>query len=146
MAMTRQALPQITGSSIEAVSRGGYILSNDGDLSDILLIGTGSEVSLCVDVAAKLRTEGYKVSSPCLVWKLFEEQDAAYKNAVMPKAVTKRLVVEARTTFGWHKYAGTDGDVVGSDRFGASAPGGVLMEKFGFTVDNVYTRANALLA
>ena len=146
MAMTRQALPQLTGSSIEAVSRGGYILSNDGDLSDILLIGTGSEVSLCVDVAAKLRTEGYKVcviSMPCV--ELFEEQDAGYKNAVMPKAVTKRLVVEAGTTFGWHKYAGTDGDVVGIDRFGASAPGGTLMEKFGFTVENVYNRAKALL-
>ena len=80
---------------------------------------------------------------PCV--ELFEEQDAGYKNAVMPKAVTKRLVVEAGTTFGWHKYAGTDGDVVGIDRFGASAPGGVLMEKFGFTVENVYNRAKALL-
>ena len=146
MAMTRQALPQLTGSSIEAVARGGYILSNDGDLSDIILIGTGSEVSLCVDTAAKLRADGHKVcvvSMPCV--ELFEEQDAAYKNAVLPKAVTKRLVVEAGTTFGWHKYAGTEGDVVGIDTFGASAPGGVLMKEFGFTVENVYNRAKALL-
>ena len=146
MAMTRQALPQLTGSSIEAVSRGGYILSNDGDLSDIILIGTGSEVSLCVDVAVKLRADGHKVcvvSMPCV--ELFEEQDTAYKNAVLPKAVTKRLVVEAGTTFGWHKYAGTDGDVVGIDTFGASAPGGTLMKEFGFTVENVYNRAKALL-
>ncbi len=146
MAMTRQALPQLTGSSIEAVSRGGYILSNDGDLSDIILLGTGSEVSLCVEVATKLRADGHKVcvvSMPCV--ELFEEQDAAYKNAVLPKAVTKRLVVEAGSTFGWHKYAGTDGDVVGIDTFGASAPGGILMEKFGFTVENVYNRAKALL-
>lgn len=76
---------------------------------------------------------------------MFEEQDAAYKNAVLPKAVTKRLVVEAGTTFGWHKYAGTEGDVVGIDTFGASAPGGVLMKEFGFTVENVYNRAKALL-
>ncbi len=146
MAMTRQALPQLAGSSIEAVARGGYILSNDGDLSDIILIGTGSEVSLCVDVAKKLRADGHKVcvvSMPCV--ELFEEQDAGYKNAVLPKAVTKRLVVEAGSTFGWHKYAGTDGDIVGIDTFGASAPGGILMEKFGFTVDNVYNRAKALL-
>ncbi|MCY7408111.1 MAG: transketolase, partial [Alkalinema sp. CAN_BIN05] len=146
MAMTRQALPQLAGSSIEAVARGGYIISNDGDLSDIILIGTGSEVSLCVETAAKLRADGHKVcvvSMPCV--ELFEEQDAAYKNAVLPKAVTKRLVVEAGTTFGWHKYAGTDGDVVGIDTFGASAPGGVLMKEFGFTVENVYNRAKALL-
>jgi transketolase len=146
MAMTRQALPQLTGSSIEAVARGGYILSNDGDLSDIILVGTGSEVSLCVEVATKLRADGHKVcvvSMPCV--ELFEEQDTAYKNAVLPKAVTKRLIVEAGSTFGWHKYAGTDGDVVGIDTFGASAPGGILMEKFGFTVDNVYNRAKALL-
>ena len=146
MAMTRQALPQLAGSSIDAVARGGYILSNDGDLSDIILIGTGSEVSLCVDTAAKLRADGHKVcvvSMPCV--ELFEEQDAAYRNAVLPKAVTKRLVVEAGTTFGWHKYAGTDGDVVGINTFGASAPGGVLMKEFGFTVENVYNRAKALL-
>jgi transketolase len=146
MAMTRQALPQLAGSSIEAVARGGYILSNDGDLSDIILIGTGSEVSLCVEAASKLRADGHKVcvvSMPCV--ELFEEQDAAYKNAVLPKAVTKRLVVEAGSTFGWHKYCGTDGDIVGIDTFGASAPGGILMEQFGFTVENVYNRAKALL-
>jgi len=147
MAMTRQALPQLAGSSIEAVARGGYILSNDGDLSDIILIGTGSEVSLCVEAASKLRADGHKVcvvSMPCM--ELFEEQDDAYKNAVLPKAVTKRLVVEAGTTFGWHKYAGNDGDILGIDTFGASAPGGTLMKEFGFTVENVYNRAKALLA
>ncbi|MBD2326282.1 transketolase [Alkalinema sp. FACHB-956] len=147
MAMSRQALPQLAGSSIEGVARGGYILSDSGDLPDIILIATGSEVSLCVEAANKLRGEGHKVrviSMPCV--DLFEEQDAAYRNAILPKETKKRLVVEAASSFGWHKYAGDEGDIISIDRFGVSAPGGIAMEKFGFTVDNVYNRAKALLA
>lgn len=79
-------------------------------------------------------------------WELFEAQDAAYKESVLPKAVTKRLAVEAGSTFGWCKYTGSEGDVLGIDHFGASAPGGVCMEKFGFTVDNVLAKAKALLS
>jgi transketolase len=147
MAMTRQALPQLTGSSIEAVSRGAYIVSDSLDLPDLILIGTGSEVSLCVDAAEKLRADGHKVrviSMPC--WELFDEQDDAYKNAILPKEAKKRLVVEAASSFGWAKIYGDEGDMVSIDRFGVSAPGGLAMEKFGFTVDNVVAKAKALLA
>jgi transketolase len=145
MAMSRQALPQLDGSSIEAVARGGYILSDSNGLPEIILIATGSEVSLCVEAAGKLRAEGKNVrvvSMPCV--ELFEEQDAAYQDSVIPKAVKARLVVEASSSYGWHKYMGDGGDSVSIDRFGASAPGGTLMDKFGFTVDNVVAKAKAL--
>jgi transketolase len=147
MAMTRQALPQLDGSSIEGVARGGYILSGSDDLPDIILIGTGSEVSLCVKAAEQLRAEGKKVrvvSMPC--WELFEEQDTAYQQAVLPPADQKRLVVEAASSFGWHKYMGSQGAMVSIDRFGVSAPGGTAMEKFGFTVENVVAKAKEVMA
>jgi transketolase len=80
---------------------------------------------------------------PC--WELFEEQSAEYKESVLPKAVKKRLAVEAGSTMGWHRYITDDGYVLGVDTFGASAPGGVILEKFGFTVDNVVAKAKALL-
>ncbi len=78
-------------------------------------------------------------------WELFEAQDAAYKESVLPKAVTKRLVVEAGVSFGWCKYMGSEGDSISVDRFGASAPGNVCLEKFGYTVENVVAKAKALL-
>jgi transketolase len=146
LAMSRQALPQLDGSSIEGVARGAYILSGSDDLPDIILIGTGSEVSLCVKAAEKLRSEGHKVrvvSMPC--WELFEEQDEAYKNAVLPKADQKRLVVEAASSFGWCKYMGNEGSMISIERFGVSAPGNVAMEKFGYTVDNVVAEAKKIL-
>ncbi len=146
LAMTRQALPNLEGASIEGVARGAYILSGSDDLPDIILIGTGSEVSLCVTAAEKLRAEGHKVrvvSMPC--WELFEEQDDAYKNAVLPKADQKRLVVEAASSFGWHKYIGSEGDMISIERFGISAPGNLAMEKFGYTVENVVAKAKAVL-
>ncbi len=146
MAMTRQALPQLAGSSIDAVARGAYIVSDSLDLPDLILIGTGSEVSLCVTAAEKLRADGHKVrviSMPC--WELFDEQDAAYRNAILPKEAKKRLVVEAASSFGWAKIYGDEGDMLSIDRFGVSAPGGLAMEKFGFTVDNVVAKAKALL-
>ncbi|MBN8561825.1 MULTISPECIES: transketolase [Leptolyngbya] len=146
LAMTRQALPNLDGSSIDAVARGAYILSGSDDLPDIILVGTGSEVSLCVTAAEKLRAEGHKVrvvSMPC--WELFEEQDEAYKNTIFPKADQKRLVVEAASSFGWQKYMGSEGDMISIERFGISAPGNVAMEKFGYTVDNVVARAKAVI-
>jgi transketolase len=146
LAMSRQALPQLDGSSIEGVARGAYILSGSDDLPDIILVGTGSEVSLCVQAAEKLRAEGHKVrvvSMPC--WELFEEQDEAYKNTIFPKADQKRLVVEAASSFGWHKYIGNEGAMISIERFGVSAPGGVAMEKFGYTVDNVVAEAKKVL-
>ncbi|MEB3268299.1 MAG: transketolase [Leptolyngbya sp.] len=146
MAFSRQGLPQLDGSSIDAVAKGAYVLSDSDGTPDLILIGTGSEVHLCVQAAEALRAEGKQVrvvSMPS--WELFEAQDAAYQESVLPKAVTKRLAVEAGITMGWCRYVGAEGDVIGVDRFGASAPGGLVMEKFGFTVDNVVSRAKALL-
>ncbi|MFK8182904.1 MAG: transketolase [Phormidesmis sp.] len=147
LCFSRQNLPNLAGSSIDAVAKGAYIMSDSDGTPDLILIGTGSEVSLCEDAAAKLRADGKNVrvvSMPC--WKLYEEQSDEYKESVLPKAVKKRLVVEAMTSFGWAKYYGDEGDMIAVDTFGASAPGGVVMEKFGYTVDNVVSRATALLS
>jgi transketolase len=146
LAFSRQNLPQLAGSTIDNVAKGAYILSDSQGTPDIIIIGTGGEVTLCVDAAAKLTAEGKKVrvvSMPC--WELFDAQDAAYRESVLPKAVTKRLAVEAGSSFGWCRYVGNDGATVSIDSFGASAPGGTCMEKFGFTVDNVVAEAKKLL-
>lgn len=146
LAFTRQNVPNLDGTSVANVAKGGYTVVDCKGTPDIILIGTGSELSLCVTAAEKLTAEGKKVrvvSMPST--DLFDEQDAAYKESVLPKAVTKRLSVEAAASFGWHKYVGSEGDTVSIDRFGASAPGGVCMEKFGFSVDNVLAKAKALL-
>jgi transketolase len=146
LAFTRQNVPNLAGSSIEGVAKGGYVLVDSDGTPELIIIATGSEVSLAVTAAEKLTAEGKKVRVVSLpAWDLFEAQDAAYKESVLPKAVTKRLSVEAASSFGWHKYVGTEGDTVSIDRFGASAPGGVLMEKFGFSVENVLAKAKALL-
>lgn len=142
LALSRQNLPQLAGSSIEKATKGAYVLSDSDGTPDLILIGTGSEVPLCVEAADKLRASGKKVrvvSMPS--WEMFEEQDEAYKESVLPKAVTKRLAVEAGVSFGWCRYASAS---ISVDRFGASAPGEICMEKFGFTVDNVVAQANAL--
>jgi transketolase len=146
LALTRQGVPNLEGSSIEAVTKGAYILSDSDGTPEIILIGTGSEVQLCVQAGEKLTADGKKVrvvSMPS--WELFDEQDEAYRESVLPKAVTKRLAVEAASSFGWHRYLGSEGDMISIERFGASAPGGVVMEKFGYTVDNVLAKAKALL-
>ncbi|MBD1918137.1 MULTISPECIES: transketolase [Cyanophyceae] len=146
MAFSRQNLPNLPGASIEGVAKGAYTVDDCDGTPDLILIGTGSEVSLCVNAAQELRAAGTKVrvvSMPS--WELFDIQDAAYQESVLPKAVTKRLAVEAGITMGWCRYVGAEGDVIGVDRFGASAPGDLVMEKFGFTVENVVSRAKALL-
>ncbi|MCC5658190.1 transketolase [Nostoc sp. XA010] len=146
LAFTRQNVPNLAGTSIEGVAKGGYTVVDSEGTPDIILIGTGSELSLAVSAAEKLKAEGKKVRVVSLPsWELFEAQDAAYKESILPKAVTKRLSVEAGASFGWHKYVGTEGDTVSIDRFGASAPGGVCLEKFGFSVDNVLAKAKQLL-
>ncbi len=146
LALSRQGLPNLAGSSIEGTAKGAYILSDDGGTPDIIAIGTGAETELCVKAAAELRKEGKKVrvvSMPS--WELFEAQDEAYKESVLPKAVKKRISVEAGVTFGWCRYVGDEGVAIGIDTFGASAPGGVALEKFGFTVDNVVAKAKEIL-
>lgn len=146
LAFSRLAQPNLPNTSIEGVTKGAYILSDSDGTPDLILIGTGSETQLCVKAAEQLRGEGKKVrvvSMPC--WEIFEEQDQQYRESVLPKSVTKRLSVEAGTSFGWCKYTGSEGASVSIDTFGSSAPGPVLMEKFGFTVDNVVAKAKALL-
>ncbi|MFM6331371.1 MAG: transketolase [Dolichospermum sp.] len=146
LAFTRQNVPNLAGTSIAGVPKGAYTIVDCQGTPDIILIGTGSELSLCVSAAEKLTAEGKKVrvvSMPSST--LFDTQDAAYKESILPKAVTKRLSVEAASSFGWHKYIGSEGDTVSIDTFGASAPGGICLEKFGFTVDNVLAKAKALL-
>jgi len=145
LALSRQAMVNQANSSIDQVAKGGYVLIDCDGTPDLILIGSGTELDLCVKAAEQLSAEGKQVrvvSMPCV--ELFEEQDASYREAVLPAAVRKRLVVEASSSFGWHKYSGFDGDTVSIDRFGASAPGGVCLEKFGFTVDNVVAKAKAL--
>ena len=143
--LSRQAMANQAGSKAGHVAKGGYILEDSNGTPDLILIGTGTELDLCVKAAAQLRAEGKNVrvvSMPCV--ELFDEQDAAYRESVLPAACRKRLVVEASSSFGWHKFTGFDGDSVSIDRFGASAPGPLLLEKFGFTVDNVVAKAKAL--
>jgi transketolase len=145
LALSRQAMANQAHSAAEKVALGGYVLEDCDGTPDLILIGTGTELDLCVKAAAQLRAEGKAVrvvSMPCI--ELFEEQDAAYRESVLPAAVRKRVVVEASSSFGWHKYTGFDGDSVSIDSFGASAPGGVCLEKFGFTVENVVAKAKAL--
>jgi transketolase len=147
LALSRQKLPNLAGTSIEGVMKGAYVLSDSDGTPDVILIGTGSETFLCVDAAEKLRGEGKKVrvvSMPS--WELFDAQDEQYRESVLPKGVKKRLAVEAASSFGWCRYVGSEGATIGIDRFGASSPGDVALEKFGYTVDNVVDRAKALLS
>ena len=146
LALSRQGLPNLAGSSIEGTTKGAYILSDSEGTPELILIGTGSETQLCVAAGEQLRSEGKKVrvvSMPS--WELFEMQDEAYQESVLPKGVTKRLVVEAGSSFGWYRYVGSEGATISIERFGVSAPGGLALEKFGYTVDNVLAKAKELL-
>ena len=146
IAFTRQGVPNLAASSIENGMKGGYVAIDCDGTPDLILIGTGSEVGLCVDAAAKLTEDGKKVRVVSLPsWELFDAQSNEYKESVLPAAVTKRLSVEAAIPMGWAKYVGAEGASLAADSFGASAPGGVMMEKFGFTVDNVVAKAKAVM-
>ena len=146
LVLTRQELPLYENSGKNAL-RGGYILSDsEKALPDCLLIASGSEVELCMKAKDILRAEGIDarvVSMPSM--ELFDEQDAAYRASVLPSAVRARVAVEAGATFGWHKYVGLDGEVLGIDHFGASAPYKELYERFGLTVENVAAAARRVL-
>jgi len=127
-----------------SVSKGAYVLE-DAANAKVILIGTGSEVSVALGAAKLLAAEGIGtrvVSMPS--WKIFDEQTAEYKASVLAAGVPK-LAVEAGATLGWWKYVGLDGDVVGVDRFGASAPGPIVMKEYGFTAENVAARAKKIL-
>ncbi len=146
LCLSRQGMANQANSSSEKVALGGYILEDCKGTPDLIFIGTGSELDLCVQAANKLKAIGKKVrvvSMPCV--ELFEEQSDAYKEEVLPSNVRKRIVVEAAASFGWHKYIGLDGASITMNGFGASAPGGKCMEEFGFTLENVLQKANGLL-
>ena len=167
--LTRQGLPILDRegqgfAGAEMLRRGGYVLADvpadrppdartdaradasGGSDPQLILIASGSEVHLALEVWGRLVREGIAcrvVNLSC--WELFEKQDEEYRAAVLPPSVRARLAVEAGTTFGWARYVGLDGDVLGIDRFGASAPGSVNLEKFGFHADELERRARALL-
>jgi len=147
--LSRQKLPVIDRkkcSSAEGLLKGGYILSDSAGTPDIILLSSGSEIHLVLEAAAKLKRERIKVrvvNMPC--FEFFEDQTEAYRKKVLPPSVEIRLAVEAGATLGWYKYVGLKGEVIGIDRFGASAPAKTLFEKFGFTVDNIVGRAKKLL-
>jgi len=148
--LSRQNLPtldRVKYASAAGVARGAYILSDTGDgLPQIILIGTGSEVSLCVSAYEQLTAAGVRarvVSMPS--WELFEQQDRAYRDKVLPPAVTARISVEMGATLGWAKYVGLEGVSIGMETFGASAPLRDLRKKFGFTVSHIVAHAKALV-
>ncbi|RFM30192.1 transketolase [Deminuibacter soli] len=147
--LTRQNLPIIDQGKYAKASnleRGAYVLSDCEGTPQLLLIGTGSEVQFVLAAQQKLKEEGIAsrvISMPS--WELFEKQEAAYKEQVFPKTVTKRLAVEAGRSLGWHKYVTPDGGVIGVDRFGESGPIEPLLKEYGFTVENVVARAKELL-
>jgi transketolase len=146
LAFSRQNLPNLAGTSVEGTQKGAYTVVDCEGMPELILIGTGSELNLCVMAAETLKGEGKKVRVVSMpAWDLFEAQDAAYQESVLPKAVTKRISVEAASNFGWSKYVGSEGDSVSLERYGASAPGGICLEKFGFSVENVLAKAKALL-
>jgi transketolase len=144
--LSRQKLPFL-GERVAAVERGGYVLHDPEGGIDVILIATGSEVALAVDAAKVLAEKGTRarvVSLPS--WHLFEQQDAAYKESVLPAAVRARVSIEAATTMGWQKYVGEHGIAFGIDHFGTSAPAPEIAAKFGFTPEHIADIASGLLA
>jgi len=151
LVLTRQNLPTLDRSKYAPASgaaKGAYVLADaEGGKPQVILLGTGSELSLCVDAYEKLKADGIKarvVSMPS--WEIFEQQDAAYKESVLPSNVTARVSVEMAATFGWERYTGSKGRNIGMRRFGASAPLKDLLKYFGFTVDKVVEEARAAIS
>jgi len=148
LALTRQEIPVIDQkkyASAKNLEKGAYILSDSEGVPDIILIASGSEVHLILKAQEELKKNKINarvVSMPS--WNLFDQQTAAYKEEVLPKNIRKRLAVEAGSSVGWMKYTTDDGDVIGIDKFGESAPAEEIMKEYGFTVENVVKRANAL--
>ncbi len=143
LVLSRQNLPQYANSG-KAALNGGYVLEDCEGTPDVILMGTGSEVEICVKAKAALAEKGVRarvVSMPC--FEEFEKQSAEYKESVLPAAVKARVAVEAGSPYSWYKYAGSYGELVCMDGFGASAPAGILFPHFGFTVENVVEKALA---
>jgi transketolase len=149
LVLTRQNIAILEAGNYKTtgdLSKGAYILSEPDRAPELILIATGSEVELILQAQQKLKENGIAarvVSMPS--WELFEKQDDAYKQRIFPKGLKKRLAVEAASPMGWHKYTTDEGDMLGMTRFGESAPAADLFKEFGFTVDNVVSRAKAIL-
>ncbi|MGB1197878.1 MAG: transketolase [Thalassotalea sp.] len=141
---SRQGLPALSRNEAQVadIAKGGYILKDSEGTPEVILIATGSEVSLALKAADAMDSNVRVVSMPST--NIFDQQDAQYKESVLPSTVTKRVAIEAAHTDFWYKYVGLSGKVVGMTTFGESAPGGVLMEHFGFTVDNIIATVNSL--
>jgi len=149
LSLTRQKVPTLDRSDLGPASgleRGAYVLWDSNDTPDLILIATGSEVSLALDAARRLAGDGTAVrvvSMPC--WELFAEQPAEYRDEVLPPDVKARLSIEAGVALGWSEWVGDEGDSISIEHFGASAPGATVLSEFGFNVDSVVARASALL-
>ncbi|MFY9675021.1 MAG: transketolase C-terminal domain-containing protein, partial [Terriglobales bacterium] len=146
----RQALPTLDRTkyaSAGGVAQGGYILADaEGGKPEVILIATGSEVSLCVNAYETLKQSGIRarvVSLPC--WELFQRQEEGYRNQVLPPEIIARVAVEQAASLGWAQYVGTKGCIIAMSSFGASAPLKDLQKKFGFTVDAVVKKARELV-
>ncbi len=149
LALTRQSLPTLDRTQVASasnVAKGAYTLLDSEGTPQIILIATGSEVSLALDAAHTLRQEGIAVRVVSMPSReLFEEQSAEYKESVLPKNVRARIAIEAASPMGWERYVGLDGDTVTLNHFGASAPATILFQQFGFTVENIVTKAKKLI-
>ncbi len=150
LVLTRQPMPTYDRTKYapaSGVAKGAYVFADaEGGKPDVILMGTGSELHLCVEAYEQLKSEGIKarvVSMPS--WELFEAQDAAYRESVLPASVTARVSVEMATTFGWERYVGSKGEMIGMHRFGASAPIKDVLKKFGFLTENVVAAAKKVL-
>jgi transketolase len=150
LVLSRQKMPVFDRTKFgpaRGLARGAYVLAEaTGGSPRLVLIASGSEVGLAMDARERLEKDGVPtrvVSMPC--WELFEKQPADYRESVLPKATKARLAIEAGATLGWKRWVGDGGDVVGLDRFGASAPGDIVMRELGFSVENVVAKARALL-
>jgi len=145
LALSRQGLPALSGTG-KASLKGAYVIKESGATPDVILLASGSEVSLISEAVDILKEKGVNARAISMFsMEVFEEQEKEYKESVLPNAVRARLAVEAGSSFGWHKYVGLDGDIISVDTFGASGEAKLLFKQFGFTVENIVGRALALL-
>eukprot|EP00891_Asterochloris_glomerata_P002735 jgi/Astpho2/2735/Aster-00916 len=150
LALSRQGMPNLPGTSVEGVEKGGYIVHGGDEKPDVILLSTGTELHMAVEAAERLEKEGKKARVVSMIgWELFEQQPQSYKamlqDSVLPPDVTARVSLEAGSTFGWERYVGPKGIAIGIDEFGHSAPGPTLYKENGITADNVYEQAKKLL-
>jgi transketolase len=148
LVLSRQDLPVLDrkNSGKDGLARGAYVVADDGKTPDAIIVATGSEVSVAVEARQLLAKEGVSVrvvSMPC--WEQFEAESAEYRESVLPAAVTARVAVEAGISLGWERWVGQNGGLVCIDRYGASAPGELIMERFGFTAENVAAKVREQL-